>query len=99
MITLEVRDVEVDYCSDCGGIWFDAGELELLLDDPQHAEKLINSFKIDSKCAEKPRKCPICRKKMQKIIVIEKCRITHYPERPAKFTKQPIEKHHTGKLA
>ena len=69
MITLEVRDVEVDYCNDCGGIWLDAGELELLLDDPQHAEKLINSFNIDAKCAEKPRKCPICRKKMQKIIV------------------------------
>ena len=69
MITLEVRDVEVDYCNDCGGIWLDAGELELLLDDPQQAEKLINSFNIDAKCAEKPRRCPICRKKMQKIIV------------------------------
>ncbi len=69
MITLEVRDVEVDYCSGCGGIWLDAGELELLLDDPQLAEKLLNSFNIDSNCPEKPRKCPICRKKMQKIIV------------------------------
>lgn len=82
MITLELEDVEIDYCTDCGGIWLDAGELEMLLDDRQHAEKLLKSFKIDANSTEKPRKCPICLKKMQKIIVgqaeptllIDKCR-------------------------
>lgn len=69
MITLELAEVEVDYCTDCGGIWLDAGELELLLGNSGQTEQLINSFKIDSKCTEKPRKCPICLKKMQKIIV------------------------------
>jgi len=69
MITLELADVEIDYCADCGGIWLDAGELELLLGEPQQAKHLINSFKIDTYCTEKPRKCPICDKKMQKIIV------------------------------
>jgi Zn-finger nucleic acid-binding protein len=69
MIVLELDEVEVDYCPDCGGIWLDAGELELLLGDSQQAKKLLDSFKIDSKCAEKKRKCPICLKKMQKIIV------------------------------
>ena len=82
MITLELKGVEIDYCTDCGGIWLDAGELEMLLDDRQHAEKLLKSFKIDANCTEKPRKCPICLKKMQKIIVgqatptilIDRCR-------------------------
>ena len=69
MITLELEDVEIDHCTDCGGIWLDAGELELLLGNPQQAEQLLDSFKIDSSSAEKPRKCPICLKKMQKIIV------------------------------
>ena len=69
MITLDLADVEIDYCTDCGGIWLDAGELELLLGNAQHAEKLLNSFKVDSDSSEKPRKCPICLKKMQKIIV------------------------------
>jgi Zn-finger nucleic acid-binding protein len=69
MITLELADVEIDYCTDCGGIWLDAGELELLLGDAEQSEQLLNSFEIDSKCAEKRRKCPICLKKMQKIIV------------------------------
>ena len=81
MITLELAEVEIDFCTDCGGIWLDAGELELLLGDSQHTELLLNSFKIERKCTEKARKCPICLKKMQKIIagraqpalLIDKC--------------------------
>ncbi len=82
MITLELQDVEIDYCTDCGGIWLDAGELELLLGEQEKAKRLLDSFKIDSKSAEKIRKCPICDKKMKKVIVgsskpnllIDKCR-------------------------
>jgi Zn-finger nucleic acid-binding protein len=82
MITLQLQDVEIDFCGDCGGIWLDAGELELLLGEPGQGEKLLNSFKIDKHSAEKLRKCPICLKKMQKIVVgsatpplvIDKCR-------------------------
>jgi Zn-finger nucleic acid-binding protein len=82
MITLELEDVEIDYCTNCGGIWLDAGELELLLDEPDKAKGLLDSFRIDSESDEKIRKCPICDKKMQKIVVgsskptllIDKCR-------------------------
>ena len=69
MITLELEEVEIDYCTDCGGIWLDAGELEELLGQADKAAQLLASFKPDPKCTEKPRKCPICDKKMQKIIV------------------------------
>ncbi len=82
MITLELQDVEIDLCTDCDGIWLDAGELEMLLGEPEKAKKLLNSFKIEQTSSEKPRKCPICLKKMKKIIVgsskpvllIDKCR-------------------------
>jgi Zn-finger nucleic acid-binding protein len=82
MITLELQNVEIDYCIDCGGIWLDAGELELLLGEPEKAGQLLNSFKTNPESAEKIRKCPICYKKMQKVIVgsskptllIDKCR-------------------------
>jgi Zn-finger nucleic acid-binding protein len=82
MITLELEDVEIDYCTDCGGIWLDAGELEQLLNEPDKAKSLLDSFRIDSASGEKIRKCPICDKKMQKIVVgsskpvllIDKCR-------------------------
>jgi Zn-finger nucleic acid-binding protein len=69
MIALELAEVEIDYCTDCGGIWLDAGELELLLGDSQQSKQLLDSFKIDSSSTEKRRKCPICLKKMQKIVV------------------------------
>ena len=82
MITLELEDVEIDYCTDCGGIRLDAGELELLLNEPDKAKGLLDSFRIDSESGERIRKCPICDKKMQKVIVgsskpvllIDKCR-------------------------
>jgi Zn-finger nucleic acid-binding protein len=82
MITLELEDVEIDYCTDCGGIWLDAGELEQLLNEPDKDKSLLDSFRIDSESGEKTRKCPICYKKMQKIVVgsskpillIDKCR-------------------------
>ena len=69
MITLELADVEIDYCTGCGGIWLDAGELELLMGEPKKAKKLLDSFKSDSKSSERVRKCPICDKKMRKVIV------------------------------
>jgi len=82
MITLELADVEIDYCTDCGGIWLDAGELEMLLGESGKARQMLDSFKPDSKPIERPIKCPICNKKMRKIIVgssmpillIDKCR-------------------------
>ncbi|OHB57666.1 MAG: hypothetical protein A2173_04600 [Planctomycetes bacterium RBG_13_44_8b] len=83
MITLELANVEIDHCTDCGGIWLDAGELEQLLGDNIKVKRLLDSFKVDSTKFEKLRQCPICDRKMQKIIVdsgqpamlIDKCRI------------------------
>ena len=82
MITLELQEVEIDHCIDCGGIWLDAGELEILLGEPAKARHLLGSFKTGKTSTEQQRKCPICMKKMRKIIVgsskpvllIDKCR-------------------------
>lgn len=82
MITLELADVEIDHCVACGGIWLDAGELELLMDDRRRAKGLLNSLREDRTATEEARKCPICDKKMAKIVVgdetpvllIDKCR-------------------------
>lgn len=72
MITLELEEVEVDYCLECGGIWLDAGELEQLLGDSNEATAVINSFKVQPRSQERARKCPICLKKMKKIIAGER---------------------------
>jgi Zn-finger nucleic acid-binding protein len=82
MITLELGDVEVDHCTNCGGIWLDAGELETLLDDPARAQRLLASFRETGAPKELGRKCPICDRKMAKVAVgrgepvllIDKCR-------------------------
>jgi Zn-finger nucleic acid-binding protein len=69
MITMELAEVEIDYCAGCGGIWLDAGELETLLGNGGKSKQLIKSFEVDKASTEKRRKCPICDKKMEKIIV------------------------------
>ncbi len=81
MIVLELNEVEIDHCISCGGIWLDAGELELLLEDSILKDKLLTSFEVERNTKEKSRRCPICLKKMEKIlcgtdkkILIDKCR-------------------------
>lgn len=68
MIVLEIEQVEIDYCTDCQGIWLDSGELEILLEDPAQAQQVMNSF-APAQSDETPRKCPICLKKMDKVLV------------------------------
>ena len=68
MIVLELDEVEVDYCTECEGIWLDAGELELLTGGAAGAEALLESFKT-AETSEKKRKCPICLRKMDKVHV------------------------------
>lgn len=85
MIVLEIEEVEIDYCTDCAGIWLDAGELDVLLEDFEQAAAVLASFeRADSD--EMPRKCPICLKKMEKVRVgqtdgkrelIDRCKNSH----------------------
>jgi len=84
MIILELNEVEIDYCHDCSGIWLDAGELELLLENSEEKEKMMSSFKLAEKTGEKKYKCPRCRKKMEKVnvgdekqILIDRCKYGH----------------------
>ena len=88
MIVVEYHDIELDYCTTCHGVWFDSGELELLLDSHGLGEvKLFLDNVLDSPeagSAEKKRKCPICRHSMKKAaageqtpIVIDVCGREH----------------------
>ena len=85
MVVLELDEVEVDHCLTCQGIWLDEGELELLLESGPEKDRVLRSFEPDRDRREKKRKCPICRKKMEKILGssldgttrIDKCRRNH----------------------
>ena len=73
MIVVEHENIELDFCINCQGVWFDSGELELLLesvglDSPDSfLSNVLNSIEVVS--SEKKRKCPICRQKMKKTII------------------------------
>ena len=67
MIVLELDEVELDYCPECGGIWLDANELELLLGDSELVTQVLTSFSPSEQRGGKTPKCPLCRKKMERI--------------------------------
>jgi Zn-finger nucleic acid-binding protein len=82
MITMELHEVEVDYCPTCSGIWLDTGELEILLEDAHTALTVVQSFRTISHSTQRPRKCPICGKRMEAVeaggsTVIDRCRNHH----------------------
>lgn len=84
LVILELNQIEIDYCMNCHGIWLDDGELELLLQDSEEKTKLLNSFVVDKSSSEKQVRCPICSKKMEKILcgadnklTLDKCRRQH----------------------
>ena len=73
MIVMELDNVEIDYCLECQGVWLDAGELEILLDGSESKDALLSSFQKSTAAKEQSRKCPICLKAMDKVLVGENC--------------------------
>ncbi len=73
MIVVEHDKIELDYCTNCQGVWFDAGELELLLESMSFESpdifltNILDSAGVES--PEKKRRCPICRRKMKKTTI------------------------------
>jgi len=86
MIVVEHEKIELDYCLNCSGVWFDAEELELLLETMELEGTSLSLDNIltspDVQSSEKKRKCPICNQKMKKTtigqqIIIDVCRQGH----------------------
>jgi len=82
MIVVEHEKVELDYCTECSGVWFDAGEIELLLEKMNIESSGLEGLHLNEETAtvEKKRRCPVCRKKMKKVdlghkpvIIIDVC--------------------------
>jgi Zn-finger nucleic acid-binding protein len=66
MIVLEYEDIELDYCASCHGVWLDGGELELLFGDREITEGFLRAGEPAPRKGETLRRCPICRRKMDK---------------------------------
>lgn len=69
MIVVEFRQIEIDYCLKCSGIWFDKGELELLLKTTSLGDTGLPTLEglAEEKRSHGARKCPICAKKMPEV--------------------------------
>jgi Zn-finger nucleic acid-binding protein len=70
MIVVEQDQVELDHCPQCSGVWFDAGELELMLERMGLDSGALSLAKImglpEAETKEKKRRCPVCGQKMKK---------------------------------
>ena len=88
MMVMEYSKIELDYCINCKGVWFDNIELDLLMKSLKIQENsllLKNMLECpEIKSAEKKRKCPICSRKMKLInvgngkdIIIDICSAGH----------------------
>ncbi len=87
MIILEFNMIEIDFCTLCGGVWLDEGELELLLSPENGNCAAVSGIISDlKKCTVTggARKCPVCRKKMVPVelstkppVEIDKCPRNH----------------------
>lgn len=81
MVILELDQIEIDHCLKCGGIWLDAGELELLLENAAEVQAVLRQPVSAGAASGSGRKCPICRKRMEVIeigddreISIDRCK-------------------------
>lgn len=68
LLTLEYEEVELDHCSECRGVWLDAGELDLLLGDHALTRGLLTTGNPDAARGDNMRLCPICDSPMEKSV-------------------------------
>ena len=70
LVIVEFEGVELDYCVDCRGSWFDTGELELIIElaggEKTRLQQMITAAR-DVHRGE--RRCPRCRRKMDVLTV------------------------------
>ena len=73
--------VELDYCTDCGGIWFDKGELQKVIDERiELTFDTVRSSETPMTMDYKTALCPVCGQVLSKIpdtkavgIILDQC--------------------------
>ena len=88
MFVLEFEQVEVDYCYECGGVWLDSGELELIGRKAGLLEGgLLGALEKGEggrRTGKSRRRCPVCGKVLREVtadtdppIVLDRCPAEH----------------------
>lgn len=85
-MVVERDSIEVDYCVNCHGLWFDEGEIELLASKAGVAVDLAAlENAAPSASSERYLRCPRCETKMRKadlygdaqVLIVDFCRMQH----------------------
>lgn len=70
LLIVEFRGIEVDHCLDCHGTWFDAGELELVIEmadgDPARLRAMLDA---EGERGPEKRRCPRCGRRLRRLRV------------------------------
>ncbi len=72
MIVVEYKNIEMDYCTHCRGVWFDAGELELLLDalGIGRYQQFLEAV-LPGSAAGRSLRCPLCRRRLKEASIVK----------------------------
>lgn len=79
MFVMEYDRVELDICDECGGVWLDAGELELILGEGGGSAEEVNLGDAGRAKGEDLLDCPVCVAKLTKgtygstDVVVDRC--------------------------
>ena len=84
MVAIEYERIEIDHCIACSGVWFDSGELELLIERIDSDVIPFHPIDITEHNSDKKIKCPRCFANMKKVwfdseskILIDSCHNGH----------------------
>ncbi len=68
LVVVERQAIEVDWCLECRGLWFDGGEMELL---GQKAGRRLETEDLGRRTGDSVspgrRRCPRCRRRMERV--------------------------------
>jgi uncharacterized protein len=65
LVVVEAEQVELDWCPACSGVWFDAGEIEVLLGGERPVEELLGAPPEGER--QPDRRCPRCPRLLAKV--------------------------------
>ncbi len=85
LIAFELDGIEIDRCIRCGGTWLDVGELEMIAElERIRTGALSQALKSAKGDRHDKRRCPRCRRKLERIrvgkeneIELDRCRVGH----------------------
>ncbi len=83
LVAFELDGVEIDRCVDCGGVWLDAGELELIAGRAGAPPGEISRALSEARGRRHgTRRCPRCRRKLQ-VVQVEGSSVVELDRCPA----------------